>query len=140
MKPAAMPSRVSRVLSEKVSWLRARPCRTTEQTLTARRLSPFSGRLLASPPPDAENTCRPRGPNRAPGDACRKTQARSRTRSRGSVRDEDSSRSSNRGFANREHADYPPLLAFEYTVVPEPSAIVLLLTGLGMLLWRRRGH
>lgn len=57
----------------------------------------------------------------------------------------DSTRSSNRGFASSEHADHPPLLTFEYTLVPEPSPVVLLVmglvvTGVGMWWWRWRGH
>ncbi len=51
----------------------------------------------------------------------------------------DSSRSSNRGFASGEHADHPPLLTFEYTIVPEPSSVVLLVMGLGVLWWRWPG-
>ena len=52
----------------------------------------------------------------------------------------DSSRSSNRGFASREHADHPPALTFEYTIVPEPASVVLLMLGPGMMWWRCRGH
>lgn len=32
----------------------------------------------------------------------------------------------------------PPMLTVTYSLVPEPSSVVLLVTGLGMLLWRRR--
>jgi len=57
----------------------------------------------------------------------------------GDERIADSNRSSNRGFASHEHGDYPPLLTFEYTIVPEPSSLVLLAMGLGILWWRWRG-
>lgn len=58
----------------------------------------------------------------------------------GDERIDDPGMSSNRGFASREHPDHPPLLTFEYTVVPEPSSLVLLVTGLGMLWWRWRRY
>ena len=58
----------------------------------------------------------------------------------GDERIDDSTRSSNRGFASREHAVYPPSLTFEYSVVPEPASIVLLLMGVAMLWLRWSRH
>jgi len=54
---------------------------------------------------------------------------------------DDPDASSKRGFATREHATiaFRPLLTFEYTVVPEPGTIALLVTAAGVALrWRRR--
>jgi hypothetical protein len=54
----------------------------------------------------------------------------------GDERVDDSTRSSNRGFASHENADHPPVLAFDYTIVPEPSSAALLIVSLIVLLWR----
>jgi hypothetical protein len=57
----------------------------------------------------------------------------------GDERVDDANRSSNRGFASREHLDHPPRLTFDYTIVPEPASVILLLLGGGLFGWRWRG-
>jgi len=52
----------------------------------------------------------------------------------------DADRSSNRGFASREHLTNPPTLSFEYAVVPEPSMGTILMLSVGILCFHKRGR